>query len=270
MLYRCPHCLTTKQIRRRIAGIGGKLIYAMKVSLFVTCLVDQFFPDVGVSVVRILRRYGCDVLFPTGQTCCGQPAFNCGYVNAARDAARNYYRSFADADYIVSPSGSCTGMVRHYYRELFADDPDMLAKVLAMADRSYEFSQFMVNVLGVEDVGATFPHRVTYHPSCHSVRLLGIEEEPMRLLRAVRDIELVELPKAQDCCGFGGAFSVKLSDISGAMVTEKNEHIKETGAQYVVSTDMGCLMNINGNLRRRGSNIKTMHIAELLYHASAK
>ena len=241
----------------------------MKVSLFVTCLVDQFFPDAGASTVRLLRRYGCDVSFPPGQTCCGQPAFNSGYVNAAREAAKNHYKNFADADYIVSPSGSCTGMVHHYYRELFADDPVMLEKVSAMVDKTYEFSQFMVNVLGVEDVGATFPHRVTYHPACHGMRLLGIQEEPMRLLRAIRDIELIELPKAEDCCGFGGTFSVKLSDISGAMVTEKSEHIEETRAEYLISTDMGCLMNINGNLRRRGSKVKIMHLAELLCHASA-
>ena len=242
----------------------------MKVSLFVTCLVDQFFPDAGSSTVRLLRRYGCDVSFPAGQTCCGQPAFNSGYVAAAHEAARNHYKNFADAEYIVSPSGSCTGMVHHYYNELFADEPEMLQKVSAMVDRTYEFSQFMVNVLGIEDVGGTFPHRVTYHPACHGMRLLGIKEEPMRLLRAIRGIDLVELPKGEDCCGFGGTFSVKLSDISGAMVTEKSEHVEETRAEYLVSTDMGCLMNINGNLRRRGSKVKILHLAELLYQASSK
>jgi L-lactate dehydrogenase complex protein LldE len=242
----------------------------MKVSLFVTCLVGQFFPEAGTSTVRLLRRYGCEVDYPSGQTCCGQPAFNSGYVDAARDAARNHYKAFTNADYIVSPSGSCTGMVHHYYAELFAKEPEMLEKINAMAAKTYEFSQFMINVLGVEDVGAEFPHRVTYHPACHGMRLLGIKEEPLRLLSAIKGIELIELPKGEDCCGFGGTFSVKLSDISGAMVTEKSDHVEETGAEYLVSTDMGCLMNINGNLRRRGSKVKILHLAELLYQASSK
>lgn len=237
----------------------------MKVSLFVTCLVDQFFPNVGASTVRLLRRFGCTVDFPADQTCCGQPAFNSGYVKAARDAAINHLRAFADSEYIVAPSGSCAGMVHHYYDELFADDPERRSAAAVLTARTYEFSQFMVNVLGMEDVGARFPHRVTYHPGCHGMRLLGATDEPLRLLRSVRGIELLELAKADDCCGFGGTFAVKLPELSGAMAGEKCDHIVESGAEYVVCGDVGCLMNIGGVLKRRGLDIKTIHLAELLH-----
>lgn len=236
----------------------------MKVSLFVTCLVDNLYPQVGEAMVRVLDRLGVEVVFPTGQTCCGQPAFNSGYVDEARAAAKTLVDAFEDAEYVVSPSGSCTGMVHHYYGELFANDPKRTSKAKELAAKSFEFSQFLVNVLGVTDIGARFPHTVTYHPSCHGARLLGVQDEPLTLLRNVRDIEFIELPYATDCCGFGGTFAVKMGDISTAMVTEKVEHVKETGARVLVGTDMGCLMNIGGRMSREGLPVRPMHIAELL------
>lgn len=240
----------------------------MKVSLFITCLADQFFPNVGVATVRLLRRHGCTVDFPRVQTCCGQPAFNSGYVDEARQVAATMLDAFDDADYVVSPSGSCVGMIHHYYPELFRDDAELLERARRLIDKTYEFSQFMVNVLGVTDVGGVFPHRVTYHPSCHGSRLLGVKDEPMRLLKSISGIELVPLPHAEDCCGFGGTFAVKMSEMSGAMVAEKADHVMETEASYLVGTDMGCLMNIAGHLKRRGEQVETMHLAELLYTAS--
>jgi L-lactate dehydrogenase complex protein LldE len=240
----------------------------LKVSLFITCLADQFFPNVGVATVRLLRRHGCTVDFPRTQTCCGQPAFNSGYVNEARRVAVTLLDAFDDADYVVSPSGSCVGMIHHYYPELFRDDTELLERIRGLIDKTYEFSQFMVNVLGVTDVGGVFPHRVTYHPSCHGSRLLGVKDEPMSLLKSISEIELVPLPHAEDCCGFGGTFAVKMSEMSGAMVEEKADHVMETEASYLVGTDMGCLMNIAGHLKRRGERIKAMHLSELLYTAS--
>jgi len=242
----------------------------MKVSLFITCIVDQVYPDVGVSMVRLLRRLGCEVDFPSTQTCCGQPCFNSGYVKEARTIAVNHLKAFEGADYIVSPSGSCTGMVHHYYGELFADDPALAARAAKVAERSYEFSSFLVNVLGVTDVGATCPHTVTFHPSCHASRLLGVKTEPLTLLENVKDISLKPLPYANDCCGFGGTFSIKMADVSGAMVSEKVDHVGETGAEYLVGTDMGCLVNIGGHMKRRGMSTKVMHLAQFLDEFSAK
>ncbi|QSO50798.1 (Fe-S)-binding protein [Alicyclobacillus curvatus] len=242
----------------------------MKVSLFVTCLVDNLYPQVGEAMVRILDRIGVEVVFPAGQTCCGQPAFNSGYTDEARASARTLVDAFEDAEYVVSPSGSCTGMIHHYYEELFANDLKRAQKAKELAAKSFEFSQFLVSVLGVTDVGASFPHRVTYHPSCHGARLLGVKDEPLTLLRNVRDIELVDLPYATDCCGFGGTFAIKMGDISTAMVTEKVDHVQETRADVVVGTDMGCLMNIGGRMSREGLRVRPMHIAELLYEGIHK
>jgi len=236
----------------------------LKVSLFATCLVDQFFPQVGVSVVRLLRRQGCEIDFPEQQTCCGQPAFNTGYVEEARKIARHTLKVFADAEYVVLPSGSCAGMIHHYYPELFAHEKSLLHQAERFIEKTYEFSQFMVNVLGVEDVGARFPHRVTYHPSCHGTRLLGVRQEPLTLLRHVRQLELVPLPHAEDCCGFGGTFSVKLGDVSAKMVEEKVENILRSGAEYVVGMDTACLMNIGGYMKRHEIGVQTLHLAELL------
>ncbi|EGL13303.1 MULTISPECIES: (Fe-S)-binding protein [Paenibacillus] len=236
----------------------------MKVSLFITCLSDLVYPRVGQAMVRLLARYGIRVHFPEVQTCCGQPAFNSGYWDDARKSARTLLEAFDDSDFVLSPSGSCTGMVQHYYPKLFQDDPELLAKAEALREKTYEFTQFLVGVLGVTDLGAVFPHRVTYHPSCHGTRLLGIKDEPASLLEHVRGLELVPLPHAEDCCGFGGTFAVKMSDISGAMVAEKSDHVLETEAEVLVGLDMGCLMNISGNLLHRGRPVKVMHLAELL------
>ncbi|MFC5406423.1 (Fe-S)-binding protein [Cohnella soli] len=236
----------------------------MKVSLFITCLSDAIYPRVGEAMVRLLAKYGVKLEFPVMQTCCGQPAFNSGYWDEARAAAKTIIESFEDCDFVISPSGSCTGMI-HHYPKLFENDPVMLNKALALQSKAYEFTQFLVQVLGVTDVGATFAHKVTYHPSCHGSRILGVKDEPMELLKRVKGLEFVPLPHAEDCCGFGGTFAVKMSDISGAMVSEKVDHVKETEAEVLVGLDMACLMNIAGNLRYRDEPVRVMHLAELLY-----
>lgn len=236
----------------------------MKVSMFITCISDAVFPKVGESMVRLLARYGVRLDFPEVQTCCGQPAYNSGYWDEARQAALTIVQAFEDSDYVIAPSGSCTGML-HHYPKLFQNDPVNLAKVQDLQRKSFEFSQFMVQVLGVTDLGAVFPHKVTYHPSCHGSRILGIREEPMQLMQHVKEMKLVPLPFAEDCCGFGGTFAVKMSDISGAMVTEKSDHVLETEAEILTGLDMGCLMNIAGNLRYRNQPVRVMHLAELLY-----
>lgn len=237
----------------------------MNVSLFVTCLVDQFFPHVGISMVRLLHQQGINVHFPTDQTCCGQPAFNSGYTDDARQVAKTILDAFEDSEYVIAPSGSCVGMIHHYYPFLFQDEPKELKRVERLIDKTYEFSQFLVQVLNIRDLGATFPYRVTYHPSCHASRLLGIEQEPLQLLKAIKGIQLIPLPYQEDCCGFGGTFSIKMSGISSAMVKTKCDRILETDAEVLVGTDMGCLMNIEGHLRKRKKSIRVLHLAEILY-----
>jgi len=241
-----------------------KRVNSLKVSLFITCLADQLFPEVGESVARLLHRFGCEVDFPERQTCCGQPAFNSGYQDEAREVARNMIRAFEQSEYVVSPSGSCVGMIHHYYPYLFRDEPQWRERAEAFANKTYEFSQFIVHVLGTDNIRATFPHSVTYHPSCHAARLLGVREEPMQLLKQIEGIELIELNKKEDCCGFGGTFSVKMPDMSEAMVAEKAHHVSETNAEVLVGTDMGCLMNIQGRLQKEGRNIRVLHLAQLL------
>ncbi|URJ45680.1 (Fe-S)-binding protein [Paenibacillus polymyxa] len=236
----------------------------MKVSLFITCLSDAIYPKVGEAMARLLARYGVQLDFPKVQTCCGQPSYNSGYWDETRVAAKTILKAFNDSDFVVSPSGSCTYMI-HHYPELFKDEPEWLDSARRLEQKTYEFTQFMVQVLGVTDVGASFPHTVTYHPSCHGTRLLGVKEEPMKLLDSVKGLQLVPLPFAEDCCGFGGTFAVKMPDISGAMVTEKVDHIRETEAEVLVGLDMACLMNIAGNLRYREEPVRVMHLAELLY-----
>ncbi|PNQ87774.1 (Fe-S)-binding protein [Paenibacillus polymyxa] len=236
----------------------------MKVSLFITCLSDAIYPKVGEAMARLLARYGVELEFPKVQTCCGQPSYNSGYWDETRAAAKTILKAFNDSDFVVSPSGSCTYMI-HHYPELFKDEPEWLESARRLKQKTYEFTQFMVQVLGVTDVGASFPHTVTYHPSCHGTRLLGVKEEPMKLLGSVKGLQLVPLPFAEDCCGFGGTFAVKMPDISGAMVTEKVDHIRETEAEVLVGLDMACLMNIAGNLRYRKEPVRVMHLAELLY-----
>ena len=236
----------------------------VRVALFVTCLGDQFFPQVGESVVNVLRRLDVEVTFNPAQTCCGQPAFNTGYRDETRAVASKVLNLFDDADYVVCPSGSCTSMVRVFYPELFAADPDRLRKCHQLRNRFFEFSEFLVNVLKVEDVGASFPHRVTYHDSCHLLRELGVEEQPRKLLRKVRGIDFVEMEGCKVCCGFGGTFSVKFPEVSVAMGQDKLQLATQTDAEYLVANDSGCLMHLAGMIHRQALPLKTMHLAEVL------
>ncbi|ADH99955.1 (Fe-S)-binding protein [Salisediminibacterium selenitireducens] len=236
----------------------------MKVSLFLTCLADVVYPaSVGQSTVEVLERLGCEVDFPKQQTCCGQPAFNSGFHRESRDVAKHMIKVFEDAEYVVSPSGSCTTMF-HEYPKLFEGDPEWQAKAEALKAKSYELTQFIVDVLKVEDVGASFDANVTYHTSCHMTRLLGVTDAPMTLLKNVKGLNFTELPNKENCCGFGGTFSVKMVPISEQMVNEKVEHIEETGANVLIGADLGCLMNIGGRIDRKGKPVKVMHIAEVL------
>lgn len=235
----------------------------MRVSLLITCLGDALFPEVGVATVRLLRRLGVEVDFPQAQTCCGQPFFNSGYHTHARDLARHTLRAFDNGRLVVTPSGSCAAMVKLEYLELFHDDLVWHGRAEDLAHRTHELSDFLVNVLRLEDVGARYVGKATYHMACH-LRGLGLRDEPERLLRRVQGLEYVPLERADECCGFGGSFSVRFPEISGAMVTDKVAFIEQTGADTVVATDAGCLMNIGGCLRRRGSRVKTLHLAQVL------
>jgi L-lactate dehydrogenase complex protein LldE len=229
----------------------------------ITCLGDALFPDVGVATVRLLRRLGIEVDFPPAQTCCGQPHFNSGYWEDARALARHTIQAFANGQTVVTPSGSCAAMVKLEYAELFHHDLVWHGRAEDLAQRTRELSDFLVNVLGVDDVGARFEGKVTYHMACH-LRGLGLVTEPERLLRKVRGLEYRPLERADECCGFGGSFSVRFPGISGAMVQDKAALIEKTGADTVVATDAGCLMNIAGCLRRRGNKVRTLHLAEIL------
>lgn len=237
----------------------------MKVSLFVTCLVDQLWSSVGTSSVAVLRRAGCEVEFDDRQTCCGQPAFNTGYRNEARRVAKRFIEVFeqSTADAIVSPSGSCTAMV-HHFPELFSDEAEWRRRAEAIAGRTHELSSFLVRVLKIEDVGASWHGKLTWHDACHGLRDLHIKNEPRVLIRNVRGAEFFELENAESCCGFGGTFSVKYPEISLAILDQKIEAIERAGVQAVVSGDASCLMQIGGRLSRQGSKVRVMHLAELL------
>jgi L-lactate dehydrogenase complex protein LldE len=237
---------------------------ARRVSLFVTCVVDQLFPRAGMAMVEVLERIGWQVDCPEAQTCCGQPAFNSGYRQEARGVARHFLEVFRGAEYIVVPSGSCTAMITHHYEELFQKEPDMLAAAHEVAPRVWEFSQFLLEVAGVDDVGAHLDEVVTYHDSCHALRELRIRDGPRRLLAKVRGLQLREMDISEECCGFGGTFSVKFPEVSGGMVRTKIESILRTGANAVVSVDASCLMQIQGALSRGGHPVRTMHLAEVL------
>ena len=239
----------------------------MKVSLFVTCLVDQLWTSIGVSSVEVLRRVGCEVEFDQRQTCCAQPAFNTGYLKEARQVAQRFIEIYetSDVEAIVSPSGSCTAMVRHY-PELFTDDSEWLPRAQAIAGKTHELSSFLIRVLKVEDVGASWTGRLTWHDACHGLRDLNLKHEPRMLIRNVRGAEFVELEHADACCGFGGTFSVKYPEISVAILDQKIDAIERAGVQAVVSGDASCLMQIGGRLSRKGSKVRVMHLAELLSH----
>ncbi|MCK0472914.1 (Fe-S)-binding protein [Halalkalibacter sp. APA_J-10(15)] len=235
----------------------------MKVSLYITCLADVFYPNVGKHVVELLERNGCEVDVPQQQTCCGQPAYNSGYHKETSEVAKHTIRTFEEADYVVIPSGSCGAMI-HEYPHLFNEELEWKMRAESLAKKTFEFTQFIMDVLGMEDLGAVFPKKVTYHTSCHMTRLLGVKDAPIKLLNCVEGLEFTSLPNKETCCGFGGTFSVKMVPISEQMVNEKIEHIEETDAEVLVGADCGCLMNIGGRINRQGKPIKVMHIAEVL------
>ena len=238
----------------------------MRVGLFITCFNDTLFPETGRAAVEVLERLGVEVDFPFEQTCCGQMHFNTGYQREAIPLVRRFVEVFSSYEAVVAPSGSCVGMVRELYgmaAEL-AGDRGLAARVEEIQPRVYELSEFLVDRLGVTDVGAYYPHRVTYHPTCHSLRMLGVGEAPEKLLRAVRGLDLAGLPEAGECCGFGGTFAVKNADTSTAMLSDKIWHVKETGAEVVTAGDNSCLMHIGGGLARGRSGVEAVHLAEIL------
>jgi L-lactate dehydrogenase complex protein LldE len=239
-----------------------------KVSLFIPCFVDQFFPEIGVDTARVLRRIGCDIHFPLEQTCCGQPAFNTGFWDDARPVAERFVGVFRDAEAVVCPSGSCTTMVRVFYPELLAGTT-IRDEAKSLGSRVFELSEFLTKIAGVSDVGANFPHRVTFHDACHGLRELHIKNEPRELLRHVRGLQLVEMPRSEECCGFGGTFATKFGMISAAMGETKAANAEASGAEYLVSNDPSCLMHIDGILRRQNSRVRTIHLANILARTEA-
>jgi L-lactate dehydrogenase complex protein LldE len=243
----------------------------MRIALMATCLADAMFPRAAQATVVLLERLGHEVVFPAGQTCCGQMHVNTGYRREAMPLVRHHVEVFEQAleqgaDAVVAPSGSCVGSVRHQHAGLARDagDEALAGRATQVAQRTYELSELLVDVLGVVDVGARYPHRVTYHPTCHSLRMLHVGDKPLRLLRAVRDIDLVELPGADQCCGFGGTFALKNADTSTAMLVDKLAAVATTDAEIVTAGDSSCLMHIGGGLSREGSRARTVHLAEIL------
>ncbi|MGD9988699.1 (Fe-S)-binding protein [Pseudonocardia sp.] len=238
----------------------------MKIALFVTCLSDALFPEVGKAVVTLLERLGHQVAFPAAQTCCGQMHVNTGYRREALGLVRHHVETFEPFDVVVAPSGSCVGSVRHQHADVArtAGDEALATRADAVAARTYELSELLVDVLGVEDVGAYYPHRVTYHPTCHSLRMLHVGDRPLRLLRNVRGMTLLELPGADQCCGFGGTFAVKNADTSTAMLADKMTAVISTGAEAVSAGDSSCLMHIGGGLSRLRTGTRAVHLAEIL------
>ena len=240
--------------------------FYLRIELFIACYNDTLFPETGVAVTRVLERLGHDVSFAREQTCCGQMHYNTGYHREAIPLVRRFVDIYRDAEVVCVPSASCVAMMRDHY-ELIArneNDNKLLAEVQSLLPRVFEFSELLTNKLGLDDVGAAFPHTVTYHPSCHSLRLLHITDGPRKLLRAVHGLELIELPDQEQCCGFGGTFAVKNADVSAAMLTAKDACVVKTGAEVVTALDNSCLMQIYGGLHRSGSPVKALHIAEIL------
>lgn len=246
----------------RLPGAG------LTVALFATCANDVMFPGTPIATVKVLERLGCRVVFPDEQTCCGQIFTNTGYYPEALPSVKTYARAFAGYDYIVGPSGSCVGAVRHQHPMLAeeAGDLGLAEEARAVTSRTYDISEFLVNVLGVTDVGAYFPHRVTYHPTCHSMRVAKVGDAPYQLLNGVKGLHLIELEFADQCCGFGGTFSLKNPDVSRAMVNDKARHVMDTGAEYLVTGDNLCALNISGVIHRNRGGIKPIHLAEILAH----
>lgn len=260
--------MTSTATAVRVAKPGA----GMTVALFATCASDIMFPQTPIATVKLLERLGCKVEFPEEQTCCGQIFTNTGYFDEAMGSVKTYLRAFERYEYIVGPSGSCVGAVRHQHEMLARRDAgDAIAKRVAdVASRTYDISEFLVDVLGVTDVGAYFPHRVTYHPTCHSVRVAKVGDKPLQLLRNVRGIDLRELPHAETCCGFGGTFSLKNPDVSTAMAADKARNVASTGAEYLVTGDNLCLLNISGVLKRTNAGVQPIHLAEILANVEGK
>jgi len=238
----------------------------MRTALFITCLADALFPEVGKATVRVLERLGQDVEFPSEQTCCGQMHVNTGYQKQALPLVERFAKVFAPYDAVVAPSGSCVGSVRHQHAMIAKrfGSPSLVEQVEAVAAKTYELSEYLVDVLGVTDVGAYFPHRVTYHPTCHSLRMLGVGDKPIKLLHAVEALELIELPAADQCCGFGGTFAIKNADTSTAMLADKMRHVLDTGAEICTAGDSSCLMHIGGGLSRIRAGAAALHLAQIL------
>ena len=239
----------------------------IKASLFVTCIIDQLYPQAGVSAVNVLRRLGVEVDFPMDQTCCGQPLYNAGFAKQSRKLAKRVLESFKESEYVVVPSGSCAAMMKVFFPDLFRDDPTLSNQAEALAGKVYEFSQFLNDVVGVDQAVGSQAGTVTYHPSCHLLREMDVKDQPLAVLGRVQGLRVEELPNAETCCGFGGSFAIKFPHISEGMLGDKISNIEATGSETVVSCDMGCLMNIEGALTRKGSSIKVRHLAEILDQA---
>lgn len=243
-----------------------------RASLFVTCIIDQMYPEVGVSVVRTLRKCGVDVDFPDGQSCCGQPLYNSGFTAESRKLALQTLDALAESEYVIVPSGSCGAMLRVFYLDLFADDPENLARAESLGRRVYEFTEFLTDVLGVAEVpgeGAGVARSVAYHPSCHLLREMGVRDGPRTLLQNAPGVDLAELPDAEQCCGFGGTFAVKYPHISEEMLADKIVAAQQSGADTLTACDMGCLMHIGGAVSRQNLPIAVRHIAQILDPAEA-
>jgi L-lactate dehydrogenase complex protein LldE len=241
----------------------------VKVQLFVTCIIDSLYPDIGFNVIDALEYAGIEVEFPLEQTCCGQPAFNAGLRHLSKPMAEHFINTFTHTEGpIVAPSGSCTAMVKHGYKELFSGDKTWFSRVEAIADRIFELSEFLVDYLGILELGAHFPARIAYHPSCHLLRDLGVNSQPCDLLKAVDGAELVELPHSNECCGFGGVFSAEQPEVSTAMLERKIKNMEESKADFLVTCDAGCMTHINGGLRRLGKSMQAVHIAQVLANRS--
>lgn len=235
----------------------------MTVSIFIPCFIDQLYPQVGFNMVKVLEKAGCVVQYNTNQTCCGQPAFNAGFRGEAKEVCSKFIKDFSDAEYIVAPSASCVGFIRNYYPSLF-NNSSVHNNVKALAERTFELSEFLVNVLQVDDLGASFPAKATYHDSCAALRECKIKNEPRQLLSKVKGLELVEMNDNETCCGFGGTFAVKFDTISVAMADQKITNATTSNAEYIISTDMSCLMHIDGRIKHQGSQLKVLHIADVL------
>ncbi len=237
------------------------------IQLMITCIIDTLYPEIGEAVVNVLQQAGVNIEFPANQTCCGQPAYNAGMRQQARQMAIQTIKVFENTTGdIIVPSGSCCGMIRRNYPELFAEDEEWLNRANSLSERCFELSEYLVDVLGITDLGSRFAGNLTYHSSCHLLRELGVDRQPRALLNAVHDANLVELPYSQDCCGFGGVFSIEHAELSAAMLQRKITNIENTGAPVVVACDAGCITHINGGLHRLGKHQRAVHIAEILNH----